>query len=233
MHRIIYLIAATLLFTINSAAAQSRFSVAPRIGYGSISMAGMKTLQQEMVRGSELNARATDTFPAYYQFGLALSYKASDIYTVGAILEKGSTGGRVAYADYSGSYQIDQLIKYNAVGAFIEHEFNSGKPVTFIGLETAAMASTLSLESTYTLYDATATSEDKLEAFGVGFKPYVGVQYPLGRIQPRLSAGYFIYTGKPFHLPDNKEMVLMVNNNETGPDWSGFRLNFSVGLLLF
>lgn len=213
--------------------AQTKFSVAPRIGYGSFNMSGMRSLQRAIIENSNLNAKVTTDYPAYYQVGVVLGYKVTDVLSTGIVLDAGSTGGRIAYADYSGSYRVDQLVKYKAAGAFIEHAFHVSKPVFFGGLEATAMKSTLTVETAYRIHSAGAEGTEELVALGVGVKPYAGVTYQIKRLLPRLDVGYLVNFNQPFHLPDDKDAVLTVNNKETGPNWSGFRVNLSLGLMLF
>lgn len=213
--------------------AQSTFFIAPRMGYGSFNMSGMKSFQQELIDNMNVNARITTNYPAFYQYGVVLGYRVTDALTAGVILDAGSTGGRVAYADYSGSLRIDQLVKYRAAGAFVEHAFDNSNPLFFGGLEATAMKSWLTVESAYQIYSSRAEATRELVSLGVGLKPYVGLTYPIKRFLPRLDVGYLINFNQPFHLPKDKDMALWVKSEETGPNWSGFRVNISFGVLLF
>ncbi|MBF8965079.1 hypothetical protein I0P70_17660 [Pontibacter sp. FD36] len=215
------------------AIAQSSFSVMPRIGYGTFSMQGLKTVQEGFKYQNDLGLEVVEEFPAYYQFGLQFRYNISERYAGGIVLETGSTGGRVAYADYSGSIRADQLVSYKSAGTFSEYLIREGKLNWYACIEVTAVRSALTLETTSQIKQHHGHDKDELVAIGVGIKPYVSLKYPVKRFVPEISMGYLFYYGKPFHLREDERMILSANNKEIGPDWGGLRVTAGIGVLLF
>lgn len=213
--------------------AQSSFSVTPRIGYGNFSMQGLKTVQEGLILQNNLGLEVVEEFPAYYQFGLQFRYNISARYAGGIALETGSTGGRVAYADYSGSIRADQLVSYKSVGTFSEYLIQEGKLNWLAGVEVTAVRSALTLEITTQVNEHKGHNLEELVALGVGIKPYMSLRYPVKRFVPEISLGYLFYSGRPFHLRGDERMILSAYNKEIGPNWGGLRVTAGIGLLLF
>ncbi|WP_299708400.1 hypothetical protein [uncultured Pontibacter sp.] len=229
-----YLLVACLLLSASAAMAQSTVYLEPRLGFGTFSMQSMKELQQTVIANTDINVKATDTFGSYFQFGFNVVSDLGDQSRIGFFMEHGSTGGRVAYADYSGEFRMDTPVNYNTFGGlFYHHQAIKETKFSYIaGAELHMLMSTLKLQSYTRIEDEVESSEDKFNSYGLGLKPFVGLQYPLMNMPTTLSLGYFIDTNYPFHVPGELDQQLVKNsNNETiQPSWSGLRINLSVGI---
>jgi hypothetical protein len=223
---------AFILFVTLQVQGQARFSVEPRVGFGTYSMPQMKQLQQEIRRGLAVPAKITEEFPAYFNHGLALYYHLNEQSRISLFFESGSTGGRITYSDYSGSLVYDQLLQYKAFGSLIGREYDAHPFRFLIGLEKSVIISNMEVKGNLSVYDQSDAAQERFQTVGYGIKPLISIAYPYKRFEPRLTAGYLLNANKPFYLKDDPDMVLHVNNQEAGPNWSGLRVNLSVGLLL-
>lgn len=237
-HLKLTLLVVLLLFS-STVMAQSRIYLEPRLGYGNFQMKSMKELQQSIISRSGVNAKATDTFGPYFQYGLSVVTDLDEKARAGVFVERGSTGGRVAYKDYSGELQFDNLVSYNAVGAQIySHMPIRNSQVSFVsGIEASVLFSRLRMEGYSRLYNTSESSEEKFNSTGIGLKPFVGLQYPILNIPASLTLGYLASRNGPFHVPGERDQVLVRDNNTTDnklePGWNGLRINLTVSVPLF
>ncbi|GAB3811772.1 hypothetical protein [Pontibacter rugosus] len=218
--------------------AQSKIYLEPRLGVGTFSMKSMKEFQEMVIEELEVNAKAVDNYGPYFQYGFNVAKSLNEDDRVGLFLERGSTGGRVAYKDYSGEVQVDTKLRYTSLGAFI-YTLNPIKEseVKFIrGIEASLFFSKLKLESYSRIYSQSASSTEKFNSLGFGFKPFVGLQYPLFDMPTTLSLGYMLNASGAFHVPGDSDQYLVRNkygSEKLEPSWSGLRLNLSVAFPIF
>lgn len=220
------------------AAAQGGFYLEPRLGAGTFSMGTMKKWQKSVTSGSFSNAKATDRFPPYFSFGVGVAKDLDEGIRFGVFVEHGSTGGRVAYGDYSGEFTIDDQLRYNALG----FSFYSHKPVKdesalefLAGIEISGLWTKLVHKEHFRLYNESDKSEDEFNAIGLGLKPFVGLSYPLGNFPVSLSLGYLANASGPFHVPGKPDYKLSLDSSEENvirPGWSGLRVNLSLAFML-
>ncbi|MDX5422839.1 MAG: hypothetical protein LPK14_11345 [Hymenobacteraceae bacterium] len=235
-HLRIYILTALLLLT-GTVAAQEKMYLEPRLGFGTFRMSSMKELQQTVISNTSVNAKAVDQFGPYFQFGLGLVQDLSDNTRAGLLVERGSTGGRVAYEDYSGEITFDTPVSYNALGIFLyTHEPIAASKIELVtGIELNLFLSRLKTESYARIYDSKESSEDKFNSKGLGLKPYIGLQYPVFTLPVSLTAGYMASASQAFHVPGEKEQYLVRNadGDKLEPSWSGLRINLTVAVPLF
>lgn len=227
-------LAVCLLLSASAAIAQSRVYLEPRLGFGTFRMQSMKELQRVMIANTDLNAQATDNFGAYVQFGLNVVSDLGENTRIGCFIEHGSTGGRVAYSDYSGEFLMDTPLNYNAFGGlFYHHQPIKESTLQYVaGAELHMLMTNMKLQAYTKINNTTERSEDKFNSYGLGLKPFVGLQYPLMDFPTTLSLGYLLDTNYPFHVPGEPKQQLVINsNNKTvQPGWGGLRINLSVSI---
>ncbi|MBB6610549.1 hypothetical protein H7F15_05835 [Pontibacter sp. Tf4] len=228
-HRLTFFNIAIFLIIALHANGQGRFTIEPRFGLGTYNMSQMKQLQAEMGHSTGVQYKVTDEFPAYFNYGLVVSYHLTEQNRFSLFFETGSSGGRVAYEDYSGKFTSDQLVKYKSVGAFLSRDFGTGDLKFILGLESSFIFSDLTLESNIQIEDYQDSAKDDFKAYGYGLKPYIGIARAFNRIEPKVTLGYLYNDSNSFYWEGNKDMILTSNNQEVAPDWSGLRLNISLG----
>jgi hypothetical protein len=224
-----------LLFTSTLAAAQLPASLHAYWGYGSYGMRDMKEFQQASRESMYFNAQVTDQFPAHFLYGLKYMFKSPIEDRYGIVAEMGSTGGRLAYADYSGTYQFDQLLRYKRLGVVVERHHPLPKGLTgWLGIEVSALRSTLILEEEIKLTKG-GKSEDSYTfyAWGGSVQPTASLEKTVGRLSLGLQAGVCLNVNETFYLKGERKAKLInahQNNEKVGPGWGGFRLGIKAGI---
>lgn len=232
-HLKIYLLAVCLLLA-GTTAAQKKVYMEPRLGFGTFRMASLKELQQTVIRQTGVNAKATDTFSPYFQFGFGLVRDLDEQTRIGLFAEHGSTGGRVAYEDYSGEIRFDTPVNYHALGATLySHKPIEGSRFSFVaGTEVNVFFTRLKTEVYARIHDTSESSEDSFSSTGFGLKPYVGLEHLMNAMPVRLTLGYMASASKPFHVSGEPEHQLIRNsyNDKLEPGWGGLRICLTVSL---
>lgn len=237
MHYLRFFLLAVWLLLAGTAAAQSKFYLEPRLGLGTFRMTSMKEFQQTIIGRTDVNAKAVDAFGPYFQFGIGLVQDLDAHTRAGLFAEHGSTGGRVAYEDYSGEVTFDTPVNYNALGATIySHQPIRESGFSFVaGIEANVFFSRLKTEAYTRLYNSSEASEEEFLSKGLGLKPYIGLQFPVISLPVCFTFGYMASASKPFHVPGEPDYQLIRNDNNDRlePGWSGLRINLSVSVPVF
>jgi hypothetical protein len=224
---------AGLLLSAGTAMAQAKLSLEPRVGYGTFQMNAMKDYQQVLIRQSQVKAQATDSFGPYALFGASALYALGEKTSAGLFLEQGSTGGRVDYEDYSGRMRYDFLLRYRALGMGVSTKIALLKSgVHFVqGAELSLIYSRMLLQESGQVYDRAYSGNATYRANGFGFKPYLGLEYPVLSLPTRLTVGYLFNRSGTYFAPGNKgSYPATFQAKDLKPDWSGLRINFSVAI---
>lgn len=208
--------------------AQSYVSLEPKIGYGTFRMKELLEFQQTIIAGTGVNAQATDEFPAYLQYGLKMGYSRNGLGRVGLNVERGSTGGRIAYGDYTGSFTADQLVKYTALGLFVEDKVGLTNNVPLylcMGAEISMLFNSMKLSSDLEVFNRNFNDENEFSSKGIAIQPYIGLSYPYKRLEGSLTAGYVYTHNWQFHVKGDKNLLL---DEKIKVDWSGLRFGASL-----
>lgn len=222
-----------LLLLAGSAMAQAKLSIEPRVGYGTFQMNAMKDYQQVLIKKSQVNAQATDSFGPYALFGASALYALGEKTSAGLFMEHGSTGGRVHYEDYSGSLQYDFLLRYRALGMGVSTKMAlRGSAIHFVqGAELSLIYSRMLLKEDGHVYDRKFEGEKTYKANGFGFKPYIGLERSIVSFPTRLTVGYLFSGSGTYFEPGNKGTYPAdFQAKDLKPNWSGLRINLSVSI---
>lgn len=228
----IKLLAGMLLLS-GTAMAQAKLSLEPRVGYGTFKMKAMKDYQQVLIKKSEVNALATDTFGPYVTFGASALYGLGEKSNIGLFLEQSYTGGRVDYEDYSGRMRYDFLLRYRALGMAASTKMSlRGSALHVVqGAELSLIYSRMLLQESGEVYGRVYSSDATYRANGVGFKPFIGLEYPILSLPTRLTVGYLFSGSGTYFVPGNKGTYpAQLQAKDLKPEWSGLRVNFSVAI---
>lgn len=202
--------------------------------YNSYDMGQLAALQNQVAAGSVVPAKVLQAFPNFFgtQVTLYINFKSSA--RLGFFWEYTSTGGRIHYKDYSGVLRIDQILSRNAYGIkYEERPLNFNEVFSLVGgIGVSGLFTRMRTEDYIEVPYNKYLQETKMKALGIGLEPDVSLQCIKSRLVGRLGIGYQVSFSKPFHLVDNKNLVLIYNNEEVGPQWDGFRIGVSLGYVL-
>lgn len=234
---LILLTAVLLVLNTTIALAQQPAELKAVLGYGTYSMRELKNMQASAAANTAVNAKVTDNFPAYFNYGLKYLFNSPVDDRYGLVAEVGSTGGRLAYADYSGSYREDLLLRYGRFGVVVESHRELPKGFTAkIGMELSVVFSRLVYEGELVVYKGGSVSETyTFVSMGGAVQPTIALERKVGPINLGLQAGASLGASEVFHLKDNRDAKLIdsaKDNEKISPNWNGLRVGFYVGVPL-
>ena len=224
----------TLFFLalVSTMALNSQVRVSYSLGYADYNMSDMNKVLDNSLFLIELEfptgVAITDRFPGYITHNIDATYylKRHEFGIKGTYL---TTGGKIAYSDYSGEYFEKITLNGYRVGAMYRFHFLKSQignlPLSFYGeLSPAITFTSLKYKALLSLpeYDVHETPEDVLSTNETGYsiQPLIGAQLFLTRnIFFNVSAGYDFEFGAK----------LSTANNLLRVDWTGFSVNGGVG----
>ena len=229
MKKHVTLIFLALVVTITASA---QIKVSYSIGYGEYKMESMKNLLDasfELVKAEfPPEVIITDNFPGYITHNLDASFNLK-LHEFGLKGTYMTTGGKIAYADYSGEYFEKLTLNGYRFGAMYRFHFLKTKigniPLNLYGeLSPAITFTSLKYKALLSLpdYEVHEIPEDKISTNETGYsiQPLIGGQlFVIRNIFVNVSAGYDFEFGSELSTANNMYRV----------DWSGFRVNGGVG----
>jgi len=224
-----------ILLLFISLGTKAQFSINYSVGYGDYKMSDLKALTQlafDLGKESEQlpqGLRLVDNFPAYVTHTMDALYRIK-MHEFGVKASYLTTGSKMAYSDYSGSY-IEKIVTNGyRVGLMYRVHFhtlpinNKNYKVSFLAeLSPALLFSSLKTEGEIKIYDVNNEqskenfSEDKIKKTAYSIQPLAGTQLALYK--------HFLFTmtaGYDFSLGAKLNPLHRI-------DWSGFRFNLGVG----
>lgn len=215
--------------------ANAQVSIAYSAGYGNYKMDDMHRLLEASLSSMKTQlppgVRITDKFPGYITHNIDVTYrlKRHEIGLKGTYM---TTGGKIAYSDYSGKYHETLTLNGFRVGALYRVHFlrtqignlpfslygEISPAVTFTGLKYDAL---LDLPD-YDVHETNPNDNVSTDETGFSIQPLIAGQLLVTRnIFISCSAGYDFEFGAK----------LSTINNQLRVDWSGFRGNLGLGFM--
>ena len=148
--------------------------------------------------------------------------------SIGLAFSHSGTGGRLHYADYSGSASVDYTLSINGYSLVFRTK-NLGQPkfriyqATQLGIKT----SQLELSETFTVWEESESEKFKVENISYCIEPGIELEMTIWKgISLGIYAGAdIIVYSDAFHLPGNKEAKLMFGDREPlKADWVEFQM---------
>lgn len=213
----------------------AQFSVTYSAGYGDYKMTNLKSLLNEIESGissqyPNIPFKITDNFPGYINHNLDFSYRIKK-HEFGIKNTYLTTGGKVAYSDYSGEYNGKLLL--NAFRFGLSYRFyqpvaefkNSGSLCLFGEISDAITFTNLKSKEVIRLFEETQHATDNIDSnsAGVSISPMLGLKwFVCPRIGLHISAGYDFQFDSKFKFQGQK--------TDLEADWSGFRTNAGLSI---
>lgn len=202
------------------------------VGYATYTYKELREYQQLQERAAGIGSSAVAEFPPFftYSFGGNVNFKKL---VYGFEVGHGSTGGRVAYEDYSGKLIQDIKVNYNYAGVSAAiFLFKRDDMEVLGGIKALFLRNKLTLDNSLTLESQSPVTEH-IDFYGpaIGVRPNVTFRKFFGPLMLSLAAGYEIQTNS---YPQTKgENRLFLDNGSNEPvhlQGNGLRLNFGVGV---
>ena len=228
--RSIYLFILWLLVALPALGQYTSFRA--RVGYGSYDMSDLKLLHQDLMSIYNVPIKATSAFPAYYNWQIQfMNHSRDGLNGLGFVWGHVSTGGRLAYSDYSGELRSDQLVRAENIGGMYERiipvtENWSVVPAVQLLLTFTSMKS----EELNRVYDYSSINSIQFDAIGGGITPEVGVRYRLGSLLVNAHIGYHLATSRELYRKGTGATYLFRSNGvRIKPQWDGLRGGITLG----
>lgn len=212
--------------------AQAQLNITYSAGYGSYEMGDMSNLLDQSLASLKQNlhsgVKITDNFPSYVTHNIDLAYRFNR-HEAGIKGSYYSTGGKIAYADYSGrfhekllfdSYRLGLMYRFHflRVGQLLSLYGELSPAITFTNLEYDVL---LEMPD-YDIKETSPGADIGTIKNGYSIQPLIGLQvHPIRHLFLQASAGYDVHFGSQFN-----------KNTSIAAEWSGFRINLGIGLTL-
>ena len=201
----------------------------PQIGVGTYSMTDLKGMMNKSITNSVFGLKNTENFPAYVFYGLDVIHSIIPGFGLGFTSGFYSTGARNDYADYSGSYREDILVKSLNLGLLASSNDTLGAGFFFkIEVASGIKLSYISMEDHLQIADYQEDHSYDLRSKGFWIQPTLRIGRTFfGNLSCAAFAGY------EFNL--KSKMVLKENHDASASakiDWSGMRTGVSISYFL-
>jgi hypothetical protein len=211
-----------------------KWNVAGEIFYGTFKMKSMKDYQQSVVDGSDrFKYKIVDNFPAYVGYNFIAGYNVSPRTTLGVRVQYTSTGGRLAYGDYSGERTIDHLLHGYSLGLNSTYRLANRRNWEFYLSGTAGVMRT-SLTNVYSSYvydQPSSPYEYRFRSYNYFFNPAIAVKR---RFNDHLglcaSLGYEFQIHRTLRSTINDEWYLKTTDgkDDVVAEWDGLRISIGI-----
>lgn len=225
MRKIVIIFAMIALWPLCSSALEYNFTM--NTGLGSYGMADLKDLNNSTVSTLPFRAKIVDDFPAFLNISGEGSISLKSGTRIGLVLGLATTGSRIAYSDYSGSYTDD--IKATCISYGVRCEMTVFRITDALGLRAAIGAGTLftdaKVKETMRIGNESESQSSTIESMSFYVQPEVKFAYEFG---PMLEAGAYCA-----YLVDSRaKYQLNEHDTDIKSDWNGFRFGACVTLRL-
>lgn len=211
------------------------------ISYNTYSMSELKDIQSELLNDIlkfNIPARITESFPPYlgYKIGFAIPVidTAKRTFSIGGFVERGTTGGRIHYQDYSGEIKIDQSAVETSIGALIDYQYSLSEKYNF-GLNFAVSYTISSLSYISYLQLGSEFQEEELNfsSYSISFEPGIVPSINLLGVRFGIALSYLINIPSKLVFDKFSEAHLVNNQGDkVNINWSGFRLGLQIRISL-
>lgn len=215
------------LFLVESIVAQEYiFNIS--IGHASTSTYDLLLLQDEIISGSSLPLKKTDSFPDKPFLELGVNKLDSKGGLTGIYWNYHTTGGRVAVSDYSATVNSDQTLSNHELGLKVKVLIKQNSIVTpYFSMKAAAVFSQLELTDRISIPEGQSSSKSLIFlSQNAVLRPEIGLNLNTFKIPIIFNLSYlFQITQFPFYLKENRDAKLQISeNNQIDPGLSGIRL---------
>jgi hypothetical protein len=204
------------------------------VGYATFTMTDLKLFQKELSRQYPVDASVVESFPGHLNFSMNLKFVYQKFY-FGVVVGHTSTGGRISYADYSGSLSSDQLIRINYFGPVIAARLGGNETYSvFFGGNVFYYANNVIFREKIQISTETLTHETRLKSVNVATGPYLEVQKKIKSLSLRVVVGAELHITGPLSRDGSSDNVLMNSRDEeVNVQAGGLRLSFGMAYLLW
>jgi hypothetical protein len=196
-----------------------------RGGFGKYLQNDLKGINQSVQKGLSFSTSMTDNFPVTLYYGSYLLFRIGKEITLGPDYQYQTTGSRLAYSDYSGSYTFDQVLSCHSLGMRMEvlSEKNK-KSELFICFVFGIGFSKWSVNEKLVVGDIHKSSSERFDALRPFIYPALKLRYKLTPLISLVPAvGFSLDVPTKYHVHNQKDAI-----TDKAASWTGPRADFTI-----
>lgn len=231
MRKVTYIV----VFLLWAVPTSAQFNLEFHSGYGSYSNGDLKKYQTSLVK--DLNGgKVLESFPAFWFYGVDAKWNRPSS-QIGLSWSQGSTGGQVYYADYSGFFKEQHLLKYNAIRTVTAAKLTFGGGNTWLqadprfGLAFATLRVTRAVSATDGTQSIVVNESSRFKAVNPFCEPTLSLGQRFGSVSLNVFLGYHLDLSSTSYRESNGEL-LNSNGADVSMNLSGLRTGGSIGYYL-
>lgn len=197
-------------------------------GYGKYLQSDLKEINRTVQKGLNFETTMTDNFPPALYFGVHVFFRLNKYIIIGPDYQFHTTGSRLAYKDYSGSYTFDQIISCHSPALQVEGSLNNFKNPQFcLGTLCGINISKWKLYESLVVGKTNESSSTRFDAVRPFICPSIKIRYRITHLISIVpSVSYNIDLWGKYHLHNQKEA-----KSDYTASWIGPRADLSIDLL--
>ena len=217
-----------------SAQQQGDVTIAVTSGLAGYSFNQMKEETLAIQQKISFKTSITDNYNSYYYYGISGSYRLTDKLNLGLNYQQISTGSRIGYSDYSGSFRLDQQVDGYQIGSNIGY---IGWTNNGFSLEGNVLLSAIYTKHRIASFIAIGSqqeeSSEKFSAVGLIAEPNLHFYYRYHMLQFGVKAGYCLNINDSLRWSEDNEAIYVDSKgNKMKPNWSGYRIGATLAIVL-
>ena len=214
-------------FILNSTLSQeSNFGL--QLGVGSYDMAQLKSINDEVLRSLQFDAKVTDNVSPFWYYKAYWIFPISKTVGLGFKLSFHSTASRISRADYSGEYRFDNKLYCLAPGLLLDIKlYSKSKFKIILYDETGMEFSKINLDEKIQIYTSINEETKDYKSNNVYTELGLKYAYDFKRLSIGLNTG-FLLDIKNGIINNSTKLIDFGNGEGTRLSWTGFRIGVFV-----
>ena len=203
-----------------------KFVLHASAGYATFGLKSLKDQQHEMSTQMPVQGKIVQSFPGYLNYSADFIWQRDSVY-FGLMFGHTSTGGRVAYADYSGYSHVDHKLGLTYYGIQAARRIGRGpKTGYFLGIQVLSYIHSLKIHTKEVVFDESWSSTQEYTGGSISLGPFFEVRRQHKKFIFKGRAAYELHIPGAFDAPDDSPMA------DTQASATGARISLGVGYVL-
>lgn len=205
-----------------------KFVVSANAGYATFGLKSLKEQQRDMAKDMPVQGRVVQSFPGYLNYSVDFTWQRDSVY-FGLMFGHTSTGGRIAYADYSGYSRIDHKLGMYYYGIHAARRIaRSSKMGYFLGIQLLSYVHSLKIRNREVVLDETFSSSWKCSGGSISIGPFLEIRRQHKKFVFKGRAAYEVHIPGAFDVDTGPSDLMDGTTAAAG----GARISLGAGYVL-
>jgi hypothetical protein len=204
------------------------FVFRPEFLCGTFDMRELKVLQKSILTSQGVEPKTLSSFPPYFGYGLSMMYAMRSGLRLGLTSDFISTGARNYYADYSGSYKYDLLVRSYNIGLIASKGISLSKKQTlYLEMEGGIKSSYLDNAEKLVVNQMGFDNKNSYKGYSYWIKPLIIYDISILR---NISLGAFAgaeFNPKSYPLDQYGDPLVDRYKHKISINWTGLRIGLN------